>query len=268
MNETKQHHRGADQDYSVGQLALLSGVSVRTLHHYDAIGLLKPAFVRPNGYRLYRQAELLRLQEVLFYREVGMSLTEIAELLDGPQNATERLTNHREKLVKQAARQAKMIATLDATLAHLKGDCIMIATDLYTPFSEAKQAEYETWLVDTYSEAMAEAIATSKQAITQMPEGLERAMEALKDIERRLVEAYEFGTAANSVDLHDVLEEHRALMAKFWGKPCPPEGVEGLADMYLSHPDFVARYEQLASRFSQWLPDAMKAHAHRLRGQT
>lgn len=266
MNETTQQSLHDERDYSVGQLAELSEVSVRTLHHYDAIGLLKPAFVRENGYRLYRKAQLLRLQEVLFYREVGMSLAQIAELLDGPQDAVARLTRHRDRLLRQAARQATMIATLDATLAHLKGDRTMAATDLYTPFSDAKQAEYESWLIKTYGEDMADAIATSKQAITEIPRGQEGAMNALKSIESRLVKAYEAGTASGSRDLHDVLEEHRALMAQLWGKPCPPEGVEGLADMYLSHPDFVARYEQLALRFSQWLPDEMKAHAKRLRG--
>lgn len=264
MNETKQHHLNNDQDYSVGQLARLSGVSVRTLHHYDAIDLLKPAFIRENGYRLYRNAELLRLQEILLYREVGMSLGDIASLMDGPQDAAKRLAQHREKLIQQAQRQAKVIATLDKTIAHLKGDRIMAATDLYTPFSDARQADYESWLIDTYGEDMVEAIATSKQAISDMPEGLDGAMETLKSIETRLVEAYETGIASDSKALHDVLEEHRALMARFWGKPCPPEGVEGLADMYLSHPDFVARYERLALRFSQWLPEAMKAHARRL----
>lgn len=265
MSETKQHHLNDNREYSVGQLACLSGVSVRTLHHYNAIDLLKPAFVRENGYRLYQQAELLRLQEILFYREVGIGLAEIAALLDGPRDAVERLNQHRKRLVQQAERQAEMIATLDRTIAHLKGDSNMAATDLYIPFSNAKQAEYETWLIETYGKGMAEAIATSSQAITEMPEGLKGAMDELRSIESRLVDAYELGTASNSADLHGVLEEHRALMAKLWGRPCPPEGVEGLADMYLSHADFVARYEQLAQRFSSWLPEAMKAHAKRLR---
>ncbi|GAB5511577.1 MAG: MerR family transcriptional regulator [Hyphomicrobiales bacterium] len=264
MNETVQHHLGSEQDYSVGQLARLSGVSVRTLHHYHAIDLLQPAFLRENGYRLYRKPQLLRLQEILFYREIGVDLAEIAELLDGPEDAAERLTRHRERLVQQAEQQTKMIAVLDATLAHLKGEHIMAANDLYTPFSDAKQAEYETWLIETYGSEMADAIATSKQAIAESPEGLEGAMEDLKNMEAQLVKAFKAGNKPQSIDQHGLLEQHRALMARFWGKPCPSASYGGLADLYLSHPDFVARFERLAPHFSQWLPAAMKAHASRL----
>ncbi len=78
------------EEYSVGQLARFAGVSVRTLHHYDDVGLLKPAHVGANGYRLYRRAELLRLQEIMFYRDVGMLLDDVGRLLDGPENAVER----------------------------------------------------------------------------------------------------------------------------------------------------------------------------------
>lgn len=248
----------------VGQLARLSGVSVRTLHHYDTIDLLKPAHVRENGYRVYGDAELLRLQEILFYREIGMELAEIAELLDGSSNPVKRLTQHRKKLVQQAERQRKMIALLDTTLAHLKGEQTMAVRDLYEPFSEAKQAEYEAWLVDTYGSDMAEAIRTSEHAIAEIPDGIKGAMKTLESLETRLVEAFAKDVPSNSQDLHPVLEEHRALMAQLWGKPCPPEGYGGLADLYLSHPDFVARYERLAPQFSQWLPDAMKVHAARL----
>ncbi|MEO0383246.1 MAG: MerR family transcriptional regulator [Pseudomonadota bacterium] len=249
---------------TVGQLAELSGVSVRTLHHYDAIGLLKPALIRPNGYRYYKLGELLRLQEILFYRAVGMALADIKALLDGPVSALERLQKHRADLAEHAKRQAEMMATLDATIAHLTGETIMANQDLYTPFSTEAQANYETWLIDTYGPGMAERIATSIDAITAMPDGMEGAMEALQSIETWLVDAYQGGTDAAHEHLHTALEEQRALMTELWGKPCQPEGLAGLADLYLSHPDFVARYERLAQGFSQWLPAAMKAHARRL----
>jgi DNA-binding transcriptional MerR regulator len=265
---TNEHHlpnqSNQQEPLTVGQLADLSGVSVRTLHHYDAIGLLKPALIRPNGYRYYKQGELLRLQEILFYRAVGMALADIKALLDGPASALERLQKHRTDLAEHAKRQAEMMATLDATIAHLTGENIMANLDLYTPFSAETQAEYETWLIDTYGPRMAEQIATSKDAIAAMPNGLTGAMKALQSIETRLVEAYQGGTDAAHEHLHAVLEEQRALMAKLWGKPCPPEGFAGLADLYLTHPDFVARYERLAHGFSQWLPVAMKTHAARL----
>lgn len=254
----------AQEPLTVGDVAKLSGVSVRTLHHYDTIGLLKPALIRPNGYRYYKQAELLRLQEILFYRAIDLSLADIKALLDGPTPMPARLKKHRAELVRRAERQANMIATLDATISHLMEETTMANQDLYTPFSEETQAEYENWLIDTYGSGMADEIATSKAAIVSLPEGVTGAMEALQIIEAQLVEAYEGGLEPDHTDLHAVLEDQRALMAKLWGKPCPAEGIVGLADLYLSHPDFVARYERLAPGFSQWLPTAMKAHAARL----
>jgi len=97
---TNEHHLpnqcNEQEPLTVGQLADLSGVSVRTLHHYDALDLLKPALIRPNGYRYYKQSELMRLQEIMFYRAGGMSLANIKALLDGPASALERLQKHRE----------------------------------------------------------------------------------------------------------------------------------------------------------------------------
>ncbi len=253
------------EEYSVGQLARLAGVSVRTLHHYDDIGLLKPAHIGANGYRLYRRDELLRLQEIMFYRDVGMSLDEVARLLDGPANAVERLILHRDRLQETSARTVGMIDTLNATIAHLKGERDMETNDLYTPFSTRQQAEYENWLVDEYGPDMAASIAVSKAAVERLPDGMAGAMQRLRDIEARLVAAYEAGSSPETEDIHPVLESHRALMADMWGRDCCADGFAGLADMYVSHPDFIARYERLSPKFSNWLPAAMKAHADRLR---
>lgn len=130
------------EEFTVGELARNSGVSVRMLHHYDAIGLLKPAHVAANGYRLYRRSEALRLQEILFYRAAGMSLKDIASALDqGLQ--LERLIAHRENLAQRLADHASMIATLDRTIAHLAGEEPMTIEDLYKPFSPEKQHQYE-----------------------------------------------------------------------------------------------------------------------------
>ncbi|MEO0911606.1 MAG: MerR family transcriptional regulator [Pseudomonadota bacterium] len=251
-------------EYSVGQLARLSGVSVRTLHHYHAIGLLPPAGIAANGYRLYREAELLRLQEILFYREIGLPLAEIAALLQGPDTTLSRLLRHRARLEAEARKTSALLATLDTTIAHLKGEKTMAHEDLYTPFSSEKQAEYEAWLVETYREGMKRQIAEAKVAMAARPDGMEKSMRKLRDIETSLVTAFEAGTPAEATALHAPLERHRALMGDFWGKPCGAEGFAGLADLYLSHPDFVARYEALSPAFSAWLPRAMKAHAARL----
>lgn len=248
-------------ELSIGKLAKLSGVSVRTLHHYDAKGLLPPAHTALNGYRSYGRAEQLRLQEILFYRAVGMALSEIADLLDGPVAPVDRLKAHRGMLVEQAADAAERLRVLDQTIAHLKGKTDMTNEDLYTPFSPEKQAGHEAWLVEKYGADMAARIGQSKGAVADLPEGIKGAMEELADIEAGLVALFEAGEAAESDANRGLLEQHRALMRQLWGRECTPEAHAGLGEMYQSHPDFITRYEALSPRFSAWLPAAMASNA-------
>ncbi len=249
------------KEYSVGQLAQLSGVTVRTLHHYDAIGLLRPAHVAANGYRTYGRGELLRLQEILFYRAFGLSLQEIADVLDGEEDGLARLRTHRGQLALQVAEATALLDTLDRTIANLTKETVMSDTDLYTPFDAAKQTAYENWLLETYGDAMAAKIATTKAAVAQMPDGMAGAIKELRAIEAQFVTAFQDGAKAGDRALVPIFDAHRALMARFWGDACDADAYVGLAEMYLAHPDFVARYERLAPRFSQWLPKAMKAYA-------
>lgn len=255
-------------EYTVGQLAKQSGVSIRTLHHYDDIGLLEPAHTGTNGYRYYRQAELFRLQEILFYRDVGMPLSEIGQVLAGPETAAERLILHRQRLRDHNLKTKQLIDTLDSTIAHLEGHSEMQIGELYRPFSTDQQKTYENWLISTYGDHMAEDIHVSRAAIAARPDGMEGALEALRTIEAELVIAFEAGEKPGSPTLHDKLEAHRTWVAGMWGRDCEADGYSGLADLYTANPEFVARYETLSAQFSQWLPDAMKAHADRVRQST
>lgn len=247
------------EEYTVGELARAAGVSVRMLHHYHAIGLLKPAHILRNGYRIYRRIEALRLQEILFYRAAGMQLREIAELLDcgAP---LQRLSAHRNRLVKGLSDHATMIATLDRTISHLTGDDPMMIEDLYKPFSPEKQAEYEHWLTETYGPDMALAVAkaqtdTKGGFVSISEDGVKR----LREIETALVANYEAGASPENVDL----SEHQSWVAEMWGQPCDA-GVYGkLSEVYLAHPDFIARFETLSEGFSHWLAAAMVAWSKR-----
>ena len=253
------------KELTVKQLAAISGVTVRTLHHYDEIGLLTPAHVGTNGYRYYGRAELMRLQRILFHRELGVPLGEIAELLalEG-EDQVGVLMRHRERLEAERARFRILIETIDRTVASIKGETHMSNTDLYQGFSAEKQADYEAWLVERYGASMQERLDLSRKAMGKMSEAEQAALvDTLKDIETGLVEGMKRGidTAAEPVDR--MIARHRAWVAVAWDKPCPPDAYAGLADMYLSHPDFVARYEALGPGFAVWLTDAMKAHAIR-----
>jgi MerR family transcriptional regulator, thiopeptide resistance regulator len=253
------------KDLTVKQLAALSGVTVRTLHHYDEIGLLKPSAVGANGYRYYGHEQQLRLQRILFHRELGVPLTAIADLLDlEGENQIGVLTQHRETLQRERERYRVLIETIDRTIEHLKGDRPMANTDLYQGFSPERQAGYEAWLIERYGEPMREDVERSRHSYAKLSAAeQEAATRQLQELEEALAGALrnKLDPAAAAVDL--LMQRHRAWIALMWGRPCSAERYAGLADLYLAHPDFVARYERIETGFAEYLASAMKVHARK-----
>lgn len=122
--------------YTVKQVAAMSGVSVRTLHYYDEMALLKPAYIKTNGYRIYEERQLLMLQQILFYRELGFELKRIRKILS--QRKFEKvaaLKSHRQVLEKNLTRTRTLIETIDKTINHLKGTKKMKSEELFLGFS-------------------------------------------------------------------------------------------------------------------------------------
>lgn len=251
--------------YTVKQLARLSGVSVRTLHHYDEIGLLKPAFVGENRYRYYGRDELLRLQDILFHRELGVPLNNIGRALDnGGRDRVSVLAEQRELLLRRVQRSRQLIRTIDRTIAELKGEKKMTDRDLYKGFSAEKQADYEDWLVERYGSSMRERIEQSKETLAAMSNADRRAqIEALEPIETGLAEAMAAGTAPDDPSIDPLVDRHRQWVAAMWGRECSLPAYRGLADLYDSHPDFRQRFERIASGFADWLTSAMRAYVDR-----
>ncbi len=255
------------KELTVKQLAAISGVTVRTLHHYDEIGLLKPASVGANGYRYYGRRELLRLQRVLFHRELGVPLSEIAELLDlEGENQISVLRQHRQKLAAERERYGTLIETIDRTIAELQGESAMANADLYQGFSPEKQAGYEAWLIERYGEPMRSGIERAKQVHAKLPPAEQKAAletlgKELREVEEALAGALRNGVDPASEGVGLLIARHRAWVAAMWGRPCSAEKYSGLADLYLAHPDFVARYESIESGFAEYLAGAMKLHA-------
>jgi DNA-binding transcriptional MerR regulator/quercetin dioxygenase-like cupin family protein len=124
--------------YTVKQVAEMSGVSVRTLHFYDETGLLKPSRHRANGYRFYEEPQLLILQQILFYRELGFELKQIRGILGRADfEKVAALQSHRKVLEKNLARTRTLIETIDKTILHLKGTKNMKSEEMFLGFSVA-----------------------------------------------------------------------------------------------------------------------------------
>ncbi len=124
--------------YTVKRVAAMSGVSVRALHFYDETGLLKPAYLGANGYRFYGEPQLLTLQQILFYRELGFELKQIKQILGRADFAKiAALQSHRKVLQKNLTRTRQLIETIDKTIQHLKGTKRMKSKEMFAGFSVA-----------------------------------------------------------------------------------------------------------------------------------
>src|SRR5215217_817554 len=247
--------------YTVNQLAGLAGVSVRTLHHYDEIGLLKPAFIGENRYRHYGEEELLRLQQILIHRAMGIPLADIGTLIDAPGfDRLEALRRQRKRLEEEAQRFAKMVRTIDRTIARLTGELEMQHDDLYSGLvTPQKQAEYEAWLVARLGTGLKAQIAESTRSMAGMTDSERAAMMAeLKQVEEALAEGFRQGLPPQASALDPAIEAHRDWVAASWGRDCTPDAYAGLADVY-EHADFRTRYETIAPGFADFLTTAMRA---------
>lgn len=251
---------------TVKQVARLSGVSVRALHHYDDIGLLKPAQVGRNRYRYYGREELLRLQQILIHRELDIPLSKIKKIIDAPGfDQLTALAEQRERLAAEAKRYDQLVRTIDRTIASLKGDRAMRNADLYKGISPEKQAQYEKWLIEKYGGDMPDRIEVSRKKYAAMSDAEKAKLnETLQELETAWADAMKNGVPAESPALDPLLERFRQWVATMWNKPCPPEAFAGLADLHVSHPDFVSRYEALGEGFSDYHAASMKAYAKRL----
>ena len=253
-------------NYTVKQLARLSGVSVRTLHHYDEIGLLKPSFVGENRYRYYGREELLRLQDILFHRELGVPLAEIARLLDAAgRDRVAILAQHRAMLADRVKRSRQLLRTIDRTIAELQGETTVKDKDLYKGFAPEKQAEYEDWMVERYGGDMREQIDQSKAKLAALgADGMAERMAEGEAAGKALAQAFGSGSAPGDPANEPLLARHHAWIAAMWGKACSPEAYAGLADLYLEHPDFRSKFDADGGEgFTEWLTAAMKAYAAR-----
>ena len=125
--------------YTIKQLADLAGVSIRTLHYYDEIGLLKPTSYGENGYRYYDEQAVLRLQQILFFRELDFSLDDVKDILDQPEfDVLHALREHRQALEQKVTRLNRLINTVDNTISHLKGELEMSQKSFFEGFDSGR----------------------------------------------------------------------------------------------------------------------------------
>ncbi|MBL7714245.1 MAG: MerR family transcriptional regulator [Bdellovibrionales bacterium] len=246
--------------YTVKKLAQWSGVSVRTLHFYDEIGLLKPARVTENGYRHYDKPELLRLQQILFYRELGFELKKIQEILSDPAfDSIQALKQHRKTLTKDLERTGKLIETIDKTLADLKKGKKMKDHELFQGFDPKKQKQYEYDLVNRYGNQVKSAITESKAKTAKFTKAdWARVSTQWESILSDLSVQFKKGSAPDSKAVQAVVERHFRWLHRFWTPTA--ESYAGLGQGYTA-PEWSKAFQAHDNqhpRLASFLADAIQ----------
>lgn len=243
------------QTYTVKKLAKLSGVSVRTLHHYDKIGLLKPATRTEARYRLYGEQELLRLQQILFYKELGFSLKKIREVLDDPEFELIRaLESHKEALKARQTRIDQLLITIDKTIDHLKNEKIMMKPEeLY----EGLNPEYRQEAIDKYGK---KAIEKSEQELVKLGKaGFEQLKADFEACNAKLFSLKEKDPTSEVVQRE--IANHYQFIRQFWGTTNTPdpqaEAYAGLGKLYVQDERYTTVDGKPQPEFAQFLSKAM-----------
>lgn len=247
---------------SVGQVAGVSGVTVRTLHHYDEIGLLSPDERSPAGYRLYSESDLERLERILFYKELGFPLDDIVTILSDPRAGTaDHLRRQHKLLTRRIGRLQAMVSSLEYEMEAQQMGISLTPEERIEIFGDfldrgyAEEAEERWGGTDAWKQSQRKAAAYTKGDWLKIKqEG--------GDIERRFVEAMKAGVPSGSAEAMDLAEEHRGQITK-WFYDCSHEIHRGLGQMYVDDSRFKARYDGIAPGLAEYSRDAFAANADR-----
>jgi len=238
--------------YTVRQLSSMAGVSARTLRYYDEIDLLPPSSIASNGYRYYDDEALVRLQQILFYRELGFSLDDIRSAMRNPDfNMLAALRQHKKSLRGRVERLEQLIQTVDNTILHLKGQSTMSQKQFFAGFSDEKEREYEAEAARLYDPETVRASArqwneyTTEQKARIMAEG--------NAVYADMISAMQKGPA--SPEAQASVERWRRHLEYFWIPK--EEQLLGLVESYNTHPDFIANFENIEPGLNVFIRDAV-----------
>ena len=247
---------------SVGDVAALAGVTVRTLHHYDRIGLLSPSERSAAGYRRYAPADLDRLHQVLLYRELGFPLEEIATLLDDPDaDPAEHLRRQHRLLRDRLERTQSMVAAVEKEMEARTMGISLTPEERFEIFGPDYSEDYEREAEERWGETEAWAQSQRRTAAYTKEDWVRIKAEA-DDVQNRLADAMRAGIPASSRQAMDLAEEHRQHITR-WFYDCPKEMHVKLGEMYTADPRFTATYDAVAPGLARWFHEAIVANAAR-----
>jgi len=245
--------------YSVQKVAKISGISIRTLHYYDQLGLLKPSVRTRAGYRLYSENELLRLQQILFYKALNIPLKEILEILDDPDfDLVNALMEHKTSIKQEIHLMNHMLQTIDKTIVKLKNkDVMKHPEELYEGLNPEKANAYRAEAITKYGTKTVEAsekqlMSMGKEAFNQLKKDFEACNATLFSMRNEDPE---------SPEVQNKISEHYAYISQFWGTSnmaeSTPEAYVGLGDLYVADERFTMVDGNAQPAFAKFMRDAM-----------
>ena len=241
--------------FTVGALSKLTGVTVRTLHHYDRIGLVRPSRRSGAGYRLYDDRDVLRLQKVLALRESGMPLEQIGAVLSGA-DPRDLLVAQRASLSAERARLDRMIAALDRALARKEGaemteEEVAALFAGFDPSAYTEEAAQRWGDTDAFRES-------ARRTRDYTVEDWERYRREAAGIDQRMAGYMREGRPACDPEVQDAVALHRMLITR-WFYPCSVEMHRVLGALYVSDPRFTDQLDRVATGYAHYLAAAIAA---------
>lgn len=248
-------------EYTVKQLGDLAGISARTLRYYDQIDLLKPAFINEAGYRIYGRCEVNRLQQILFYRELGVSLQQIKEIIQAPdfQELT-ALLEHRNQLLSKRKQLDALIRNVEQTIAEKRGERRMSDKDKFAGFKRSlidrNEKEHGEEIREKYGDAVIDASNAKLMGLSTAE--YTKAEDLASEILRLLAQAVGEDPAGSAGQ--KIADLHRQWLSFYW-PAYSKEAHAGLAEMYVADERFTRYYNQHKAGAAQFLRDAIVAYA-------
>ena len=245
-------------EYTIQKLGQLAGISTRTLRYYDEIGLLKPTRINSSGYRIYGETEVDRLQQILFYRELGVNLESIKDIMTSPTfDRTNTLREHREKLLEKRTQLDTLIHNVDKSIRQTERKISMTDKEKFEGFKQTlvddNEKKYGKEIREKYGE---ETINKSNAKVKGMTEEQYTEIQKLEEqLFSHIKSAMETGDPAGEL-AQKAASLHRQWLSFYWDQ-YSKEAHAGLAEMYVADERFTAYYNKLQSGATEFLRDAI-----------
>ena len=248
-------------EYTVKQLAKLSGVSERTIRYYDQIGLLKPQRISSSGYRIYGKKQVDQLQQILFFRELDFPLDEITKAINDPEfDRAVALLSHKQSLSLRRNRIDRLIQTIDDTITHHKEGIDMSDKQKFEGFKQKlvdqNEQQYGQETREKYGDESVDE--SSRKMLNLSKEDYENMQQLAAEINERLEKAVEHDVDPADEEGESIAELHKQWLLYTWSK-YNAEAHKNLAQMYVDDPRFTAYYDKNVDGCAEFLRDAVRA---------